>query len=187
MLADFIAEWTEVQTPPAVIDQEYWTMYFDGSLIKKGIDMGLVFVLPLRVCMRYMVRIYFPSSNNVAEYEALINGLCIAIELGIRRLDIQGDSQLVVNQVMKESSYHDTKMAAYCQEVRRLEDKFDGLELNHIPRRLNEVADALAKAASGRELGPTGVFASDQHKPSVRYEGLERADDGPPDPAPRAH
>ena len=86
---------------------------------------------------------------------------------------------------MKESSCHDAKMAAYCQEVRRLEDEFDGLELNHIPRRLNEAADALAKAASGQEPVPTGVFASDQHKPSVRYEGSEQAKDGPSDPAPR--
>jgi len=84
---------------------------------------------------------------------------------------------------MKESSYHDAKMAAYCQEVRWLEDKLDGLKLNHIPRRLNEAADALAKAASGREPVPTGVFANDQHRPLVRYEGLERANDGPPDPA----
>ena len=59
-----------------------------------------------RVCVRYMVRIHFPFSNNVAEYEALINGLCIAIELGIRRLDVRGDSQLVLDQVMKKSSYH---------------------------------------------------------------------------------
>ena len=81
---------------------------------------------------------------------------------------------------------HDAKMAAYCQEVRWLEDKFDGLELNHIPRRLNEAADALARAASGREPVLTGVFASDQCKPSVRYEGSERADDGPSDLAPRA-
>ena len=50
---------------------------------------------------------------------------------------------------MKESNYHDVKMTMYCREVRRLEDKFDGLELNHIPRRLNEAADALAKVASG--------------------------------------
>ena len=104
--------------PPAVVDQEYWTMYFDGSLMKKGTDAGLVFVSSLGVRMRYMVRLHFPSSNNVAKYEALINGLHIAIELGIRRLDIRGDSQLVVNQVMKESSCHDTKMAAYCQEVK---------------------------------------------------------------------
>ena len=60
--------------------------------MKKGASMGLVFVLPLGVRMRYMVRIHFPSSNNVAKYEALINGLCITIELGIRRLDIRGNS-----------------------------------------------------------------------------------------------
>ena len=129
--------------------------------MKKGTGVGLVFVSPLRVRMRYMVHIHFPSSNNVAEYEALINGLCVAVKLGIRRLNVRGDSQLVIDQVLKESNCHDAKMAAYCQEVRRLEDKFDGLELNHILRRLNKAADALAKAASGREPVPTGIFASD--------------------------
>ena len=63
-------------------------MYIDESLMKKGTDVGLVFVSPLRVRMRYMVCIHFPSSKNVAEYEALINSLRIAIELGIRRLDV---------------------------------------------------------------------------------------------------
>ena len=135
--------------PLAVIDQEYWTMCFDGSLMKKGTGAGLVYVLPLGVRMRYMVRLHFPSSNNVAEYEALINGHRIAIELGIERLDIQGNSQLVIDQVMKESSYHNAKMAAYCREVRKLEDKFDDPELNHIPRRLKEAPDVLAKAVSG--------------------------------------
>ena len=75
VLADFIVEWTEVQMPPTIANQEYWTVYFDGSLMKKGVGVGLVFVSPLRVRMRYMVRLHFPSSNNVTEYEALINGL----------------------------------------------------------------------------------------------------------------
>ena len=88
---------------------------------------------------------------------------------------------------MKEASCHDTKMAAYYQEVQRLEDKFDGLELNHIPRRLNKADNALMKATSSREPVSTGVFASDQHKPSVRYERSEQADNGPSDPAPRAN
>jgi ribonuclease HI len=78
--------------PPAAIDQECWMMYFDGSLMKKGTGMWLVFVSPLRVRLRYMVRIHFPASNNVAKYEALINGLRIAVELSIRWLDVRCDS-----------------------------------------------------------------------------------------------
>ena len=64
-------------------------------------------------------------------------------------------------------------MTTYYREVHQLEDKFDGLELNHIPRRLYEAADALAKIASGQEPVPTGIFASDQYKPSICYEEPE--------------
>ena len=71
---------------------------------------------------------------------------------------------------MKESSCHNAKMATYYREVCQLEDKFDGLELNHITRCLIEEAKALAKVVSGQEPMPTGVFASDQHQPSIRYE-----------------
>jgi ribonuclease HI len=74
----------------------------------------------------------------MAEYEALINGLCITIELGIQRLDIRGNSQLVVGQVMKESSCHDPKMATYYQEVCKLEDKFDGLNSVTFPNGLTK-------------------------------------------------
>ena len=86
--------------------------------------------------MRYVIRLHFPASNNMAEYEALLSGLRIAIELGDKRLDVRGDSQLVIDQVMKESSCHDLKMEAYCKVVRRLKDKFDGLELNHVPHKV---------------------------------------------------
>ena len=46
-----MVEWTEVQMPLAVIDQEYWTMYFDGSLMKKGAGVGLVFMSHLVTVM----------------------------------------------------------------------------------------------------------------------------------------
>jgi hypothetical protein len=106
----------------------------------------------------------------VAEYEALVNGLRIAIELGVRRLDARGDSQLVIDQVMKNSHCHDPKMEAYCDEVQRLEDKFYGLEQNHIARRYNETADELAKIASGRTMVPPDVFTRDLHQPSVKID-----------------
>jgi hypothetical protein len=61
-------------------------------------------------------------------------------------------------------------MEAYCDEVRRLEDKFYGLELNHIARRYNETADELAKIASGRTTVPPDVFSRDIHQPSVKTD-----------------
>jgi hypothetical protein len=117
-----------------------------------------------------VLRLHFPASNNVAKYEALVNGLRIAIELGVRRLDACGDSQLVIDQVMKNSHCRDPKMEVYCDEVRRLEDKFYGLELNHIARRYNETADELAKIASGRTTVPPDVFSRDLHQPSVKTD-----------------
>jgi ribonuclease HI len=154
----------------AVIQPELWTMFFDGSLMKTGAGAGLLFISPLGKHLRYVLCLQFPASNNVAEYEALVNGLRIAIELGVRRLDARGDSQLVIDQVMKNSHCRDPKMEAYCDKVRRLEDKFYGLELNHIARRYNETADELAKIASGRTAVPADVFSRDLHQPSVKTD-----------------
>ena len=78
---------------------------------------------------------------------------------------------------MKESSCHDPKMEAYCNAVRHLEDKFDGLELNHVPRKHNEDADELAKIASGWTTVPPNIFARDITKPSVEFKDL--AEPGP--------
>jgi hypothetical protein len=97
VLAYFIVEWMEIQTPPVSIEHETWIMCFNGLVMKDGAGVGLVFISPLSVHMKYLVRLHFPASNNVAEYEALINGLRIVVELGIRRLDIRGDSKLVVD------------------------------------------------------------------------------------------
>jgi hypothetical protein len=134
VLANFVAAWVDTQLPAALIQPELWTMFFDWSLMKTGAGAGLLFISPLGKHLRYVLRLHFPASNNVAEYEALVNGLRIAIELGVRRLNARGDSQLVIDQVMKNSHCRDPKMEAYCDEVRRLEDKFYGLELNHVAR-----------------------------------------------------
>jgi ribonuclease HI len=154
VLADFVAEWTDTQLLPPQIQAECWIMYFDGSVMKSGAGAGLLFISPLGDHMRYVICLHFPASNNMAEYEALLSGLRIAIELGVKCLDVRGDSQLIIDQVMKESSCHDPKIEAYCKAVCRLEDKFDVLELNHVPRKYNEDADELAKIASGRTTVP---------------------------------
>jgi hypothetical protein len=106
----------------------------------------------------------------MAEYEALLCGLKIAIETCIKRLDVRGDSQLVIDQVMKNASCHDNKMEAYCKAVRALKDKFYVIELNHVPHRYNEEADELAKIVSGRITVPPNVFARGVAQPSVNLE-----------------
>jgi hypothetical protein len=97
VLADFLAEWVDTQLPTAPIQAELWTMYVDGLLMKIGAGAGLLFISPLGKHVRYVLCLHFPASNNVAEYEALVNGLRIAVELGVRRLDARGDSQLVID------------------------------------------------------------------------------------------
>ena len=64
--------------------------------------------------LRYAIRLHFSASNNAVKYGALINGLRIAIKLGATRLYVRGDLELVIDQVMKESSCKSPLMAAYC-------------------------------------------------------------------------
>jgi hypothetical protein len=80
ILANFVAEWTDMQLPPLQIQAECWTLYFDGSVMKAGVGAVLLFILPLGEHMTYAVRLHFPASNNMPEYEALLCDLRIAIK-----------------------------------------------------------------------------------------------------------
>jgi ribonuclease HI len=77
-------------------------MYFDGSLNIDGAGVGVLFISPNKDKLRYVLRLYFPTSNNVAEYEACLHGMRIAIELDVKRLYVYGDSALVINQLSKD-------------------------------------------------------------------------------------
>ena len=82
-------------------------------------------------------QIHFRASNNVAEYEALINGLQISVSLGIWWLIVSGDSQLVINQVQKEYQCIDDNMEANLAEVQKIELNFDGLDIRYVPKKEN--------------------------------------------------
>nr|ABB47460.1 retrotransposon protein, putative, Ty3-gypsy subclass [Oryza sativa Japonica Group] len=174
-LADFVAEWTECQEDTPAEKMEHWTMHFDGSKRLSGTGAGVVLISPTGERLSYVLWIHFSTLHNVAEYEALLHGLRIAVSLGIRRLIVRGDSQLVVNQVMKEWSCLDDNMAAYRQEVRKLKDKFDGLELTHVLRHDNEAADRLANFGSKREAAPSDVFVEHLYEPTVPRKEVTEA------------
>jgi hypothetical protein len=84
---------------------------------------------------------------------------------------------------VKNSHCRDQKMEAYCDEVRRLEDKFYGLELNHIARRYNETADELAKIASRRTTVPRTSSPETYINPPSR--STTRPSPRGPQPSPR--
>nr|CAH68036.1 OSIGBa0139N19-OSIGBa0137L10.5 [Oryza sativa] len=182
-LADFVAECTPAPEPVSVPKASsgpsqlphtaHWVMQFDGSLSLQGAGAGVTLTSPSGDVLRYLVRLDFRATNNMAEYAGLLAGLRVAARLGIRRLLVLGDSQLVVNL-----------MDAYVRQVRRMERHFDGIELRHVPRRDNTIADELSRLASSRAQTPPGAFEERLAQPSARPDPLGETDapDRPPRP-----
>ena len=94
---DFVAEWKEVQLPTPDITHKYWTMYFDGSVMAPRSRAGVVLISLDGSRLRYAIRLHFLASNNTAEYEALNNGLRIAVELSATWLYVRSDLELVID------------------------------------------------------------------------------------------
>jgi ribonuclease HI len=111
VLTDFIAEWTD-----------------------SGAGTGVMLISPEGEAIKYAIQLEFPATNNIIEYEGLVNGLQLAKDLSIRRLLIKGDSHLVAKQVHKEYDCNNDMMTRYLAEVRRMEKFFDGLKygMSHI-------------------------------------------------------
>ncbi|KAK1646114.1 hypothetical protein QYE76_063919 [Lolium multiflorum] len=137
ILADFFVDWAEMQ------------------------------YLPPGDRLDYVLQIHFAASNNVAEYEALIHGLKLAKEIGVRRILCFGDSDLVIQQASGDWDAKDANMASYRFHVQQLSGFFDGCEFHHVPRANNEAADALSKIGSTRQAIPPGVALAVLKKPSI--------------------
>ena len=140
---------TDLNEPLVSDVSDHWLMFFDGSLNINGAGTGILFVSPNKDKLCYVLRILFLASNNVAEYEACLHGIRLAVELGVKRLYVYGDSALVINQLNKEWGTHE-KMDLYCKEIRKWEANFYGIEYIHVVRDKNQTAYALSKLGSSR-------------------------------------
>jgi ribonuclease HI len=174
VLADFIAEWTPAPSVPGgpdhgldppppevrapVFTGPHWTLFYDGSARNKKAGAGMVLIDTNGEQVKYMVLLDFEATNNMAEYEALIFGLTVALSLGVQELLVKGDSHLVFRQVRGECCCNNPQLAAYLIHVRKLEKDFNALELQHVPHEGNSVADALSARASTQTSVPEGVF-----------------------------
>jgi ribonuclease HI len=172
-LVDFVSEWTEHQVPDNPETAEVWRMYFDGSLKLQGAGAGILFIAPRGERLNYALQLLFSASNIAAEYEALIHGLNIVVSLSIKKLMVYGDSLVVISQINKYWDCSTDSMGKYCAAVRKLEDKFEGLEFHHVERDRNAAADALSKLGSSRAQAPPGIFIQEISQPSILSDQME--------------
>ncbi|XP_057418338.1 uncharacterized protein LOC130712521 [Lotus japonicus] len=149
-LVDFVAELTPTEGEKT---QGEWVMSVDGSSNDTGSGAGITIESPDKMVIEQSLKFEFKASNNQSEYEALIAGLRLAIELGVQKLFIKGDSQLVVKQVKGEYQVKDPQLSKYLEVVHRLMMEIEKIKIEHIPRSQNERADVLAKLASTGRLG----------------------------------
>ena len=113
--------------------------------MKKGSGAGVVLKSPKGNTMSYVLQIHFNATNNIAEYEALLHGLHVAKDLGVKYILCYGDSDLVQHQVDQTWDAKSPIMAEYRRTVDEFAICFLGFEVKHVHREENWTADALAR------------------------------------------
>nr|GEU86359.1 reverse transcriptase domain-containing protein [Tanacetum cinerariifolium] len=151
ILADFLVEKPNDAPPEAsVIEtlQEPWTLFTNGSSCVDGSGDGMILTSPEGTKFTYGLRFQFNASNNEAEYEALIAGLRIAAQMGVRNVHVSVDSKLVANQVPGTYVTKEENMIKYLEKAKSLISDFANFSISQVPRSKNKKADTLSKIAS---------------------------------------
>nr|XP_027090330.1 uncharacterized protein LOC113711365 [Coffea arabica] len=125
-----------------------WRLFFDGASNSLGAGIGAVLVSPEGKHYPAAAKLQFACTNNIAEYEACIFGLKMALEIEIKELIAFSDSDLLVHQTLKQWITKDSKILPYHCSLLTLAKQFQNLEFRHLPRARNAFADALATLAS---------------------------------------
>ena len=150
VLADFVMEFTSAEpakNAQTVTDPSIWKLSVDGAANAQGSGAGLILTSPEGINIEYALRFRFHTSNNEAEYEAVIAGLNLTHSLEVDRLEICSDTQLVVRQIEDTYEAKSGRMILYFRKVRDLLKRFVLVQVRHLPRAENSRADALAKLA----------------------------------------
>ena len=102
VVVEFIVDHAILEMPLNYLETEPWKLYFDGSSHKNENGVGILIVSPNKIPTKFKYKIEGPCSNKKIEYEALIVGLEILLNLGAKRVEIREDSELVVKLITKE-------------------------------------------------------------------------------------
>ena len=101
-----------------------WTLSVNGSSNVNGSGIGLVLISPEGDLIQQAICCGFYATNNKVEYEALPARLILAKDMGIKKLDIRPNSQLVVNQLLGTYQARDHKMASNLEHMKILQSSF---------------------------------------------------------------
>ncbi|XP_059431476.1 uncharacterized protein LOC132164979 [Corylus avellana] len=147
-LADFLAKFTNLPDITSWPSDETWVIYVDGSSTKKHGRAGIVMITPDGEELCSSLKLKFKTTNNKAEYEAVLARLGLALEMGAKFVEIRSDSQVVVGHIRGEFEAKGDKMKLYLSKVQDLQALFKKISIVKIPRPENERADELARIAS---------------------------------------
>ena len=145
-MADFIAEYTQLKDKGAK-GHRLWSIHTDESSNQRSGSASVVIQTPEGDKIECMIRLDFPTTNNEAEYEALVAGLDLARAAGAENMIMHCDSQAITSQINGDYECRNERMKKYLEEVK---SRISGLEVKFVQilREENECADRLAKAAS---------------------------------------
>ncbi|XP_074271115.1 uncharacterized protein LOC141595041 [Silene latifolia] len=152
-LADFVSDFcpalqTQVEQDILNLEEDkgdqVWELHVDGAFDARGAGVGLVLKSPQGDLTVQAVRCELKATNNESEYEALILGLKLALDLKIRHLKVCSDSKLIVNHVNDSYEARDSRMMAYLDLEKELTLRFVTFNIKQIPRDQNAEADTLA-------------------------------------------
>ncbi|XP_057972721.1 uncharacterized protein LOC131160858 [Malania oleifera] len=145
-------------------DPKKWVMLFDEAINVWGHGIGAILISPKGRHYLVVAKLVFPCTNNIAEYEACILGLQAAMDRGVKRLMVRGDSALVIHQLTKEWETQDAKLVLYQEYIQEMIKGFDSISFSHLPRENNVILDALATLATlfeveeGVEIEPIQII-----------------------------
>ncbi|XP_075083473.1 uncharacterized protein LOC142167214 [Nicotiana tabacum] len=111
-----------------------WRIFFDRATNFKGVGIGAVLISKSGQHYPASANIKFPYTNNMAEYEAYVLGIKMAVSMNIKELLFIGDSDLFIHQVQGEWSTKNVKILSYLHCVKELCKKFSKIEFKHVLR-----------------------------------------------------
>nr|XP_009800992.1 PREDICTED: uncharacterized protein LOC104246803 [Nicotiana sylvestris] len=128
--------------------QPPWKIYFDGAAHREGAGAGIMFITSQEEVLPYSFTLTQQCSNNVAEYQALILGLEMAVDIKQLQSQLFGDSKLVINQILGSYKVKNPELVPYHKYAQRLVSWLVEVTTLHVPRKENKRADTLASLAS---------------------------------------